>query len=48
MKTNLKKFSIQIPKYIKVIYSKKKKIITFIGPLNKKSLKLSVQLFLIK
>lgn len=48
MKTNIKKFSIQIPKYIRVIYSKKKKIITFIGPLHKKSLKLNVQLFLIK
>ena len=48
MKINYKNFFIKIPKHIILIYSKKKKIVIFIGLLNKKSLKLNVQLYLIK
>lgn len=39
-----KKNTIKIPKNILVIYSKKKNIITVIGPAHKKSLKLSLKL----
>ena len=48
MQINKKKYYIKIPKHISIIYSRKKKIITFLGPLNKKSLKLNIQLFIIK
>jgi large subunit ribosomal protein L6 len=48
MRIHKKKIEIKIPKHISVIYSRKKKIITFLGPLNRKSLKLNIQLFLIK
>jgi large subunit ribosomal protein L6 len=48
MRINKKKFDIKIPNHISVIYSREKKIITFLGPLNRKSLKLNIQLFIIK
>jgi large subunit ribosomal protein L6 len=42
-----KKFTIQVPNYIKILYSKENNFITFIGPKNNfKSLKLNVQVFL--
>lgn len=44
----IKKTSIQIPKNISVIYNNEKKIITFIGLLTKKSLKLKVPIILVK
>lgn len=47
MKTLKKKYSIKIPKNIQVIYCNKKNIVTFIGPLLTKSLKLKIKLFLI-
>lgn len=42
-----KKYSIKIPENIQVIYCTKKDIITFVGPLSTKSLKLKIKLFLI-
>lgn len=48
MKNIPKKYSIKIPKNIYVLYSAKKKIITLIGILSKKSLRLDVQLFILK
>ena len=42
-----KKYSVKIPKNIQVIYCDKKRMITFLGPLLTKSLKLKVKLFLI-
>jgi large subunit ribosomal protein L6 len=42
-----KKNTIKIPKNILVIYSKEKKIITFIGPVHKRSLKLDLKLEII-
>lgn len=42
-----KKYSVKIPKTIQVIYCDKKNIITFVGPLSTKSLKLKIKLFLI-
>lgn len=42
------KYTIKIPNDINVIYSSKKKIIVFIGILSKKTLKLNMQLFIIK
>lgn len=48
MKNIPKKYSIKIPKNIYIIYSNRKKIITLAGVLSKKSLKLDVQLFIIK
>jgi len=42
-----KKYTIKIPKNIKIIYCDKKNMITFIGPLQTKSLKLDVRIFLI-
>ena len=47
MKNLKKKHSIKIPKNIQVVYCDKKNIITFIGPLSTKSLKLKVKLFLL-
>lgn len=44
----IKKTSIQIPKNITAIYNNEKKIITFIGPLTKRSLKLKVPIILVK
>jgi large subunit ribosomal protein L6 len=42
-----KKHTIKIPKNVNIIYCDKKNIITFIGPLQKKSLKVQVQIFFI-
>ena len=42
-----KKYTIKIPKNIKIIYCDKKNMITFVGPLQTKSLKLDVKIFLI-
>jgi len=47
MKNFKKKFSIKVPKNIKVLYCDKKNLITFIGPLLTKSLNLKTKLFLI-
>jgi len=47
MKNLKKKYSIKIPKDIKIIYSDKKNLIIFIGSLFTKSLNLKVKLFLI-
>lgn len=41
-----KKYTIKIPQNIKVLYCDKKNIMTFIGPFQKKSLKLDVKVFL--
>ena len=41
-----KKYTIKVPKNIKIIYCDKKNIITFIGLSQRKSLKLGVRLFL--
>lgn len=46
MKNFKKKHSIKIPKNIRVVYCDKKNIITFVGPLSTKSLKLNIKLFL--
>lgn len=47
-KTNLKKkHTIKIPKNVSTLYCNEKKIITFTGPLQKKSLKLEVQIVFI-
>lgn len=48
MKFISEKYTLKIPKNISILYSRKKKIITLIGPLAKKSLKLNVQLSIIK
>ena len=48
MKSISEKHALKIPKNISVLYSRKKKIITLVGPLTKKSLKLDVQLFIVK
>ena len=42
-----KKYTIKIPKKIKIIYFDKKNIITFVGPSQTKSLKLEVKVFLV-
>jgi large subunit ribosomal protein L6 len=42
-----KRYTVKIPKNIKIIYCDKKNIITFVGPLQTKSLKLNVKIFLI-
>jgi len=47
MKNSKKKYSIKIPKNIKILYCDKKNLITFIGPLLTKSLNLKVKLLLI-
>jgi large subunit ribosomal protein L6 len=47
MKNFKKKYSIKVPKNIKVIYCNEKNLITFIGPLLTKSLKLNVKLLLL-
>lgn len=47
MRNLKKKYSIKIPKNIQIVYCDKKNIITFIGPLLTKSLKLKIKLFLI-
>lgn len=47
MKNLKKRYSIKIPKNIQIIYCDKKNIITFVGPLLTKSLKLKIKIFLI-
>ena len=47
MKNSKKKYSIKVPKNIKILYCNKKNLITFIGPLSTKSLKLKIKLLLI-
>ena len=47
MKNSKKKYSVKIPKNIKVVYCDKKNLITFIGPLATKSLNLKIKLLLI-
>lgn len=41
-----KKYTVKIPKNINVIYCDEKNIITFVGPMQTKSLKLDVKIFL--
>lgn len=48
MKKLSEKHIVKIPKNIIVIYSNKKKTLTLIGPLRKKTLKLSVHFFIIQ
>lgn len=43
-----KKHTIKVPQNIQIIYCKDKNIITFIGPLQKKSLRLKVKVFLVQ
>ena len=47
MKNSKKKYSVKIPKNIKVVYCDKKNLITFIGPLSVKSLNLKIKLVMI-
>ena len=47
MKNSKKKYSVKIPKNIKILYCDKKNLITFIGPLSTKSLNLKIKLLLI-
>nr|YP_010134108.1 ribosomal protein L6 [Tryblionella apiculata]QWM93598.1 ribosomal protein L6 [Tryblionella apiculata] len=42
-----KKYTVKIPKNVNVIHCNEKNIITFIGPLQTKSLKLNVKIFLV-
>lgn len=42
-----KKYTVKVPKNVNVIHCNKKNIITFIGPLQTKSLKLKVKVFLV-
>ena len=44
----LKRYTIKIPKDISIIYCENKKILTFIGPQLKKSLKLTLKILLSK
>lgn len=46
MNKQTKKHNIKIPKDILIIYSKKKRMITFIGPLKTESMKLQIQVFI--
>lgn len=47
MKNFKKKYSIKVPKNIQVIYCDEKNVITFVGSLLTKSLRLNIKLFLI-
>jgi len=47
MKNSKKKYSVKVPKNIKILYCDKKNLITFIGPLSTKSLNLKIKLLLI-
>jgi large subunit ribosomal protein L6 len=47
MKNFKKKYSVKIPRNIQVIYCDQKNIITFVGPLSTKSVKLTVKIFLL-
>ena len=42
----VKKYNIKIPQDVVVIYSKQKRLLTLVGPLQTKSLKLKVQIFI--
>jgi large subunit ribosomal protein L6 len=42
-----KKYTVKVPKNINVVYCDKKNTVTFIGPSQKKSLKLKVKIFLV-
>lgn len=46
MTKSIKKYNIKIPKDITVIYCKKKRTLTFLGPIEKKSKKLKTQIFI--
>lgn len=46
MKKLTKKYNIKIPNDVIVIYSKKKKLITFVGPMKTKSIRLNTQIFI--
>lgn len=46
MKNLKKKYSVKVPGNIKILYCDKKNIITFIGPLATKSLKLKIKIFM--
>ena len=43
-----KKYIVKIPKNISIVYCDKKNIITFVGPLQTKSIRLNVKIFLIQ
>jgi len=47
MTNSKKKYSVKVPGNIKILYCDKKNLITFIGPLATKSLKLKIKLLLI-
>ena len=47
MKNSKTKYSVKVPKNIKILYCDKKNLITFIGPLATKSLNLKIKLLLI-
>jgi large subunit ribosomal protein L6 len=47
MKNSKKKYSIKVPQNVRILYCDKKNLITFIGPLATKSLKLKIKLVLI-
>lgn len=47
MKNSKKKYSVKVPQNIQILYCDKKNLITFIGPLATKSLKLKIKLLLI-
>ena len=42
----LKRYTVQIPKYVSVLYCEKKRLVTFTGPLRRSSFKLKVKLFI--
>ena len=42
-----KKYTVKVPQNIQVVYCEKKNLITFVGPFQTKSLKLTVKIFLI-
>lgn len=47
LNTLKKKYTVTVPKNIKILYCDEKNIITFVGPLQTKSLELKVKVFLI-
>ena len=47
MKNLKKKYSIKVPKNVKILYCDKKNLITFIGPLSTKSLNLKIKVLLV-
>jgi len=48
MTTFSKRYLIKIPKDISVLYCEKKKLLTFIGPLSRKSLQLKLKILILK